>query len=131
VKLSDAIRLGAMIRPQAHGRFFRDGNSCALGAALEASGLAVYDEEYSMDEQAPLSDRLIVDHAALIHECPAGCSEFSHLPHRIDAVIVHLNDRHEWTREQIADWVETYEPRAESAAVDASDPHACGLTTRG
>jgi hypothetical protein len=29
---------------------------------------------------------------------------------RTDAMIVHLNDEHEWTREAIADWVETIEP---------------------
>jgi hypothetical protein len=30
--------------------------------------------------------------------------------------IAHLNDYHKWTREQIADWVETMEPVAAAAA---------------
>jgi hypothetical protein len=42
MKLSAAIRLGATLRPQAHGKFFRMTNdglcSCALGAAAEALG---------------------------------------------------------------------------------------------
>ena len=36
-------------------------------------------------------------------------------------MIAHLNDGHHWTREHIADWVETIE-RAEADA--AVDPHA-------
>lgn len=39
MKLSDAIRLGAMIRPQLQGRMFSDKHgTCASGAALEACG---------------------------------------------------------------------------------------------
>lgn len=36
MKLSAAIRIGAKIRPQCYGRYFKDGGSCALGAAYEA-----------------------------------------------------------------------------------------------
>jgi hypothetical protein len=33
--------------------------------------------------------------------CPGGCRKF--LP--IAALMVHLNDDHEWSRERIAEWV--------------------------
>lgn len=36
LRLSTAIRIGSKIRPQCRGSFFRDGGSCAVGAALEA-----------------------------------------------------------------------------------------------
>jgi len=36
LKLSEAIRIGAAKRPQAVGKYFKDGASCALGAAYEA-----------------------------------------------------------------------------------------------
>ena len=39
MRLSEAIRLGAMIRPKPRGRFSHNGASCAQGAALEAQGL--------------------------------------------------------------------------------------------
>ncbi len=38
LKLSEAIRIGAAIRPQAMGDFYNEGGSCVLGAAYEAIG---------------------------------------------------------------------------------------------
>lgn len=37
-KLSEAIRIGSKIRPQCYGYLFKDGASCALGAAWEGLG---------------------------------------------------------------------------------------------
>ncbi len=37
LKLSDAIRVGAALRPQCTGDLFRSGRSCALGAAYEGA----------------------------------------------------------------------------------------------
>lgn len=37
-KLSDAIRIGARLRPKCSGRPFKDGGSCAWGAAADAFG---------------------------------------------------------------------------------------------
>ena len=39
MQLSEAIRLGAMLRPQAYGHYFIRGGSCAMGAAYEAYGI--------------------------------------------------------------------------------------------
>ena len=112
MRLSEAIRLGAMSRPQAFGIFFSKdtGGTCALGAALEAIG--------GLDEDDPLS----VKHNLLLRRrfpvllqplsCPAcggdiGGDEMS---------LAHLNDTHKWSRERIADWLET----VEGAARDSS-----------
>ena len=47
MRLSEAIRLGAMIRPKARGRFLHNGASCAQGAALEAVGAASCDDVFA------------------------------------------------------------------------------------
>jgi hypothetical protein len=104
MRLSEAIRLGAMLRPQAFGKMFRtvrgEMRSCALGAAAEALGESPY------DSFAPLFDAMRM--------CPMGCGWTS-----VGSLIPHLNDEHRWTRERIADWVETVEI-PEAAVVSVS-----------
>jgi hypothetical protein len=122
MRLSDAIRLGAMMKPQAFKGLFRDGGSCALGAALDAIGCGL--DDGFRDQLALFPTTIGIGRVT----CPQ-CGRFGW----IDAVVVHLNDDHRWTREAIADFVEPLERRAESAAVDASDPHVADpgtLTTR-
>lgn len=104
VALSEAIRLGAMIRPQGFGSVYtydvvtgaRVG-SCALGAALEAGWV-----------HKPVQRRV---------PCPAASCEHT-IPELLCGV-VHLNDRHRWSREQIADWVEMAERAPEPAPPQA------------
>jgi len=115
MRLSEAIRLGAMLHPQRFGSYatYRDERgrfcssnapiatiaaTCALGAA-SAAGLTTDD---AID-----SPRFT---------CPACNWHTQRL-----ALVIHLNDRHRWTRERIADWVESVErasyPVAESAEI--------------
>jgi hypothetical protein len=91
MKLSTAIRLGAMLHRQCFlvDRVQVDGvtiATCALTAAFEA-GYAPH------------------PFAMTVRSCP-GCAYTRPLAW----VIVHLNDDHRWTREQIAAWVATVEP---------------------
>lgn len=103
MKLSEAIRLGAMLHPQCFGSMnrWRDGGdlpsavgddeviaTCALGAA-EAAG---YPDTFSVSS----SDMV--------------CPECPQWTNGLEQVVAHLNDRHRWTRERIADWVATVEP---------------------
>ena len=117
LRLSEAIRLGAMLKPQVFG-ILRDGiGTCALGAALEACGIVanhLNNLEYVINRW-PWTD-------AKFHNCP-GCGYWGYP----SAVITHLNDAHHWTREQIADWVETIEPREveEVELVDKLVPVTC------
>lgn len=83
LRLSEAIRIGARIRPQCAGQFFDGDASCAIGAALEAVfGTNNY---YADHVQAP--DRV--------------WPEVRDLWSRI----YDMNDSGK-TREEIADWLE-------------------------
>jgi hypothetical protein len=97
MKLSEAIRLGALLHPQCFGTLYQiDGPeedaaivaSCALGAAEQAGyrWWAAYGDRRSQP-------------------CPDGCALHSAMA----GMIQHLNDKHRWTRERIADWVELQE----------------------
>jgi hypothetical protein len=99
--LAQAIRRGVQRRPeQSFGEYYRGRHaSCALGAAYE--GL------YRLPEEAAGIHPKDLWHYYecldfTIKWCPgADCRK--HLP--LAALIVHLNDVHRWTREQIADWL--------------------------
>lgn len=86
LKLSEAIRIGARLRPQqTNGRYMNDGKSCALGAAYEAV-TGRYDENTGL--------------------IPWFQSQYSRLDMlRIGAAIMLRNDRGE-SRESIADWLQ-------------------------
>jgi len=119
MKLSEAIRLGAMLHRQNFGNFARYHDArgrwcsgsdpdrrvvatCALGAAHEAG----------------LTNFVAVDMVLGMSRCPACIWEG-----RVTALVIHLNDRHRWTRELIADWVETIEGlrRADDGTTDVAD----------
>ncbi len=126
MKLSEAIRLGAMIRPQVFGAFMKNGGSCAIGAALEAVGHNVEDFSPCYSEAAeafPLLTRWAD------YDCPACVVQFAPgLWRRFDTVISHLNDQHKWTREQIADFVASIERSESPEADDAVDPSGVSNT---
>lgn len=117
MKLSEAIRLGAMLAPQGR-RLLRDGyGTCALGAALEAAGGDCLDLGASDVLRVHFPILRLVD-----INCPAcgiSAAQLSSLMSHngsLYGVIGHLNDDHEWTREQIADLVQTIEAQHEPAA---------------
>jgi hypothetical protein len=88
LKLSQAIMIGAKIRPQVKHRAFAHGGSCALGAAFEGlHGKPWPERDWGI---FPWSDVL----------CDLGAHQIS------GEQIMSLNDTNGWTREQIADWVE-------------------------
>lgn len=128
MRLSEAIRLGAMIRPQAYGTYFDGAGTCANGAALEALGILdvksyanTYECQYRLVKAFQKTDvyagfRKIYHHMKACPECGATFSEFG----RVDA-IVHLNNDHRWTRERIADWVESIETAQETPATELQE----------
>lgn len=94
-KLSEAIRIGAKLRPQGMGFYFSEGRSCALGAAYEAV-------------------------TGKYHEAGAGTdipnmvdwfSEKFDMGPSLGSRIVDMNDGNhgqiQRTREQVADWLES------------------------
>lgn len=90
-----------MLKPQTFGFFIDEVGTCALGAANEAMGL-----DATADAAGDMSDDLGLILGCRGVACPVdGCTgDFE----EADA-IVHLNDKHRWTRERIADWVQTIE----------------------
>lgn len=110
MRLSEAIRLGAMTGPQCFGAWRRDDATCAIGAA----GVAISFQGIDISEAFPIMRR--------VASCPLGDVLGSHC-RWVCHVIQHLNDDHKWTREQIADLVEGLErQQAETQAVPASVP---------
>ena len=108
-QLADAIRRGASRRPdQAFGDYYRGRSaSCALGAAYEG----IYRLPGDMDGRRPTKDleQYFDCLEGTIRRCPAaGCAKVISL----GALIVHLNDAHQRTREAIAGWV-AHEPGEE------------------
>jgi hypothetical protein len=98
-ELAEFIRVGASRGPQCFGSYFDEkGGSCALGA--------VYEGVYHLPRN---HGKLIPDHLErlfrcldeMTKKCPQGCSK--RLP--LAAMIVHLNDDHRLSREQIAEWL--------------------------
>lgn len=109
MRLSEAIRLGSMMKPQCFRGFHRDGGSCAIGAAADAIGIST--DRWALRAAFPLLAEVNV-------VCPA-CGRNQMTLHV--GMIPHLNDFHNWTRERIADWVETIEQKEPSLTADNAD----------
>jgi hypothetical protein len=111
--LSEAIRLGAMLKPKGSNSLFRAGHTCALGAALDACG-ALWsgreEVESDMDEVTrrwPICGTRVAWPVA--DDLPCFGQE------AVGSIVTELNDTWGWTREQIADWVATIEAQIEQA----------------
>jgi hypothetical protein len=115
MKLSEAIRLGAMNSPQGFEFMLSpDGSRCALGAAADAGGFPLHVHQFYAPPRMRDYWPILLDMDTLI-PCPScGVSRFGWAE-----VIIHLNDGHQWTREQTADWVESQEALAAPRTVAA------------
>ena len=107
--LSEAIRLGAMLRPQAYRRTLDRYGSCALGAAAEAAGARV-----PMSHETCLSFLRKRFHDLETAVMPPCSCVFGQQTHFIARVVVHMNDKHQWNRELIAEWLATVEPASQT-----------------
>lgn len=114
MRLSEAIRLGAMLRPQGFGRGFDGSGTCAWGAAFEAAGYIPKNELFDstwMPRWGQHAFHAIFD---VRRQCPQCSRKYD------TEMVVHLNDEHRWTREQIADWIEILEREQEAKHVLSS-----------
>jgi hypothetical protein len=98
-ELADFIRVGSTRGHQCFGSYFDEKNkSCTLGA--------MYESVYHLPRA---HGKLIPDHLERLFRCldevtkpcPQGCKK--RLP--LASMIVHLNDDHRMSREQIAEWL--------------------------
>lgn len=107
MRLSEAIRLGAAMKPQAFGEMHQFGGTCARGSALDAIGLL----DVTATPEAQLYAWFDTEWAKWSIKKPASCP--------VSGVLTYcLNDTHHWTRERIADWVELHEPLPQVESVN-------------
>lgn len=106
MKLSEAIRLGSMMHPQGRIHLISaDGlRTCALGAAGIAVGIEV--NHYNMD-YTNIKNTFPILRSITVHPV-------NKLRGSVVDTVWKLNDHYGWTREAIADWVETIENQAEA-----------------
>jgi len=115
--LSQAMRSGARMHPQfrgGYGGYLADGTraTCAFAAAVEAAGLPLgppYGSVRPLRGTAPAAYSVEVpeeEWAVLFFSVP--CPECGEVK-QVQYIVPNLNDDHGWTRERIADWVESIE----------------------
>lgn len=112
--LSDAIREGAKLRPQAYGGMARGVvvATCPLAAAYEA----VYE---TLDDVSVTPLEALYPYMKERATCPVPECEGASEPDVI-STIIHLNDIHRLSRETVADWVELQEERVGFVTLDVS-----------
>jgi len=114
MRLSEAMRIGASWSKSIRLVWKRDDGTCALGAAYEGTfgtikgALGTHPLEESVRLKAEY--RILSRGAA---ECPVSNMCPKDLTNTVMQMIAHLNDNHDWSREKIADWIETLEPKPE------------------
>jgi hypothetical protein len=104
MKLSEAIRMNGMMKPQGFGVASLDevNAPCVVGGALQSIGRQA-GRWAALEQEWPFV-------LEIKHYCPV-CLHLPHLkPATLELILWHLNDVHRWTREQIAGWVATVEP---------------------
>jgi len=99
-----------MLKPQGFGQ--SEAHSCALGAAMDALGGSLH----SSGADTPDLVKHFPDMYAMSANCPE-CGRFHH--YMTGCIALCLNDKHRWTREQIADWVATIEDQQREAEREA------------
>lgn len=135
LRLSEAIRLGAMLKPQAFGvergservpgwrgwlLSERRDTTCAFFAALDARPCGIKRVPADLETDALRGARRAADTngTTLVLDIPAewsvlyvqrSCPACHGAAVSVFRLISHLNDTHRWTREAIADWVQTIE----------------------
>lgn len=110
--LSEAIRLGSLLRPQITNNYGNKNGTCAMGAAYEATNNCSI-VGYSNDTEAQLTKELnniypilgkyFVPSILPIHY------RYSKIGMSLSAIISRMNDLMRFDREQIADYVEYIE----------------------
>ena len=103
MKIWEAIREGCRLRPKQAFRSTMDaeGNTCALGAAMHGIGRHP-DAAVMIGNLHDAFPEINGRHYSQCPDCGQSTSSFT-LP---NIIAIHLNDKHKWSRERIADWLE-------------------------
>ena len=126
--LSSAIRLGATLRPQAFGQFFQICNgvkcSCVIGAAIEGMELQSPPQGFlewllNCFKQGEVSRfNRLERQFPILNEYVDWPVESAHAQAKTVLIMADLNDKHHWSRERIADWIETIEGKKQERGTD-------------
>ena len=100
IKPSEAIRLGCLTTRQTFKAYGSGEEACAMGAMVVGLGCVPNQDDY-----VPRSRAALLAEHAINTVSNKGCPVRSCSP-AADNIVVHLNDDHRWSREQIADWLE-------------------------
>jgi hypothetical protein len=102
MKVSEILRLGSLSTTQAFGRMVdNDGRMCALGVVWHALG---WDGTPFVAFDTALLRGVHADPPSSCDDVPPMSNSEYRWP--ITSMIVHLNDQHQWSFTQIADWLE-------------------------
>lgn len=108
--LADAIRLGGTLSTGRREGALYDvsGKTCALGGVALALGI---DLDARDKHGVSSAYRLLPQHfrelTLVVSQCPDCTGDNAS---ELEDIIIHLNDSHHWTRDQIADFVESLLP---------------------
>lgn len=123
MRLSEAIRLGATMKPQAFEQIITADRSatCVWGAAIDAIGFPERDAE---PNEVSSNGRGKTQYGGRVVALPPEWQKFTLRRYTCDecgvpcssgvVYLAHLNDVHLWTRERIADFVELCETLPET-----------------
>jgi len=99
VSFPEAMRAGARLGRKLNGSYIAGNSSCALGAVGLAMG---FGDNNSNEDTGIAAARL---NKRYVEKCPGTAT--CHEGYTVQSTVIHLNDNHRWSRERIADWLET------------------------
>lgn len=114
IKLSEAIRLGSLLKPQAFGDYYEKDGTCALGAALDAVGRLGKGSSGNAHRAGKIWGWLRWKFQNSIR-CP-GCAQLVTFE-TVHELITHLNDKDRLSRETIAHGIEGMEAQITAQAI--------------
>lgn len=121
MRLSEGIRLGAMMKPQANTHDEYPTKSCVIQAALDSIG---EDGDLTVQEGYETFKKLFPI-ALMRVQRPDLTMQFTD---EICSCMFVLNDCERWSRERIADWVESIENQLEQQReAEHATEHSCAV----
>jgi hypothetical protein len=108
-KLSELMRQGAATRPQAFGDYTDASHccTCAMGAVYEAITGKLPHPEAEDGTACSVVNTIIYLETDILLSGYIVVDPISHESQNLSSIISGLNDELRWTREEIADWLES------------------------
>ena len=118
--LADAIRLGAMTSEQVYGGVMEEGQGrCALSAAADACGIHPTCGNNPLGHKVGITPYVQLERLfpVLGRKVMVPWGGEQHPAQTVEVIITTLNDTYGWTRERIADWVESIENKLKNPEI--------------